>query len=221
MYVLLALVVVLAAGLLWQAYKLENLSSEHFLTRGQLDAYKLENSRNLTLRDAQWDTLVEFKEGGFSVRLPDGWGPLEKDAAANYLALRGELQPQVRGGNQTDVNEVSSARKDFGRIFTVQLIDKGSVPVPRGTAEEFTIQPPEVGSKAIAATKYTYVYPQDEVIPERITLTQRWAGDRDYTYLLPTPDGRELVVQYSVLASDPRNQVEIVDEIVRRIRFSD
>lgn len=220
-YLLAALVALLAAGLLWQAYKLENLSAEHFLTNGHLEAYKLENSRNLTFRSAHWNTLVEFADGGFSVRLPDGWGPIQKDTAANYMALLGELQPQLRGGNKTDITEVSDARKDLGRIFTVQLVDKGAVATPRGVAEDFEIRPPEADSQATEGKKYTYVYPKDELIEERISLAQRWAGDRDYTYVLPTPDGRELVVQYSVLASDPRNQVEIVDEIVQRIRFAD
>src|SRR5690606_35236398 len=153
--------VLLLVSVAWQAYRLENLSADLFVTKGELDGYRLENSRNLTFKDTKWDTLVEFKDGGFSVRLPDGWGPIQKDTAANYMALLGELQPQVRGGNKTDIQEAADARQDLGRIFTVRLADKGTVATPRGTAEEFVVSLPEPPHNSITGTKYTYIYPQD------------------------------------------------------------
>jgi hypothetical protein len=47
----------------------------------------------------------------------------------------------------------------------------------------------------------------------------RLKGDRDYTYVFDLGNGRQLQVFYAVYGSEPRNNIELIDDVVQSIRL--
>ena len=144
--------------------------------------------------------------------MPPGWGPIIKAADADFLIITGTAQPTVSASAPVKVTTVSSYGADGSSLFSAFLTDKGKAATPRGDASMFTIgKDPD----AITATKYTYIYPKDELVGVG---SSRFMGDRDYEYVIPHGD-KELHIYYGVYGSDPRNQADIADEIARSVTF--
>lgn len=158
----------------------------------------------------QSTTLTSGKEG-FSMYIPNGWGPLVKDTSSDSFILPGMQQPTLGAGAVTKVTNVSGYGSDSASVFAVILSKDGWGDTPRGNAEDFTIGK---GEDALVGKKYSYIYPKDDLAGIGYLRSQ---NDRDYLYKFTTKDGRKLDVVYSVYGSDPRNLVATVDDIVRSI----
>lgn len=210
-YVSTAAILLLAAAVGWLAYRVENLSADLFMANSNLSAYKLQQERQQTNSTVDWSTVVKSGKGGFQVRLPGGWGPIVNDIEDDYLSLATNLQPTLSNLGKVKVEAVKGHTKDGRGIFSIALLAKDEALLPQGAAEPFNVGKAE---DTIQGTKYTHIYAKDSTVGIG---TLRLAGDRDYEYILPAPDSKELHVQYSVYGSDPRNLVETVDEIVRTI----
>jgi hypothetical protein len=202
--VVIAALVVLAAAVIWLAYRVETVADK------QADAAAKSQADESAPEDSGGSTLVKSGSGGFHISIPDGWGPLARPLDSDALFMGGTTQPDVGLGNETVINDMASYGTDGPSVFAVLLLPKGGAAEPRGTASEFTIGK---GDEALAGKKYTYVYTEDAL--EGLGRL-RLQGDRDYDYVFSVGD-KELRVYYSVFGSDPRNFIETVDDIVRSI----
>ncbi len=157
-------------------------------------------------------TTLTSGKAGFTMYLPNGWGPLIKDTTSDWFILSGMQQPTLGEGAVTKVTNTNGYGSDSASVFIVTLSKDGLGDVPRGNVEEFTIG--EKGENALTGKKYSYIYPKDDIAGIGYLRSQ---NDRDYRYTFTTAGGQKLDVIYSVYGSDPRNLITTVDDIVRSI----
>jgi hypothetical protein len=207
LFVLVSLVLLTGAAA-WLGYRVENLTDD--VEQVKTAAAKKSEDIVVDRHDNGWNTRVTSGKGAFEITFPDGWGPLIKETGADSFILAGTKQPDVTVGEKVKITEVEGAGSDSLSLFSVILLPSGGFAPPMGEANEFTIGKAE---DAIVGKKYTHIYTQDEFIGIGHLRLQ---GDRDYEYVFNV-GGKELRVFYSVHGSDPRNQIELVDEIVRTI----
>lgn len=208
-------VVLLIAGAIAQVLQIRGLSDRVAdLERQLLAQAEAEVTEQLAadMHNNGWNTVIKSGRGGFELTLPDGWGPVVNDKESDFVIMMGMKQPTLATGNKVVVTETEGFGTDAPSLFSVILLNKSEAapPLAQGAAEEFSIGK---GEDEIKGTKYTYIYPKDELSGIG---TQRFQGDRDYEYVLPVGD-KELRVYYRVYGSDPRNFATTVDEIVQRI----
>lgn len=158
---------------------------------------------------------VETKsgKGGFSIIFPDGWNNIRRDKESDRFVISGTDQPEFKAGQRAMVTDVAGYGSDSAIVFSAMI--HNNFAAPQGEATDFVFGK---GDDLVSGKKYVYEFEQDEL--EGIGY-QRIKGDRNYTYVFPLggSDGkRELRVTYSVYASDPRNNIEKIDEVVRTIR---
>ena len=160
-----------------------------------------------------FNTAAESGKGAFTIIFPDGFSPLQKPLDSDSFYLMGTQQPEIKVGEKVVINELESFGTDAPSLFSVLVHDNFSD--PRGTAEDYTL----VNGKQnpIAGKKYVYSYEQDEAVGIGY---QRFKGDRDYEYIFPLKDGKQLRVFYSVYGVDPRNNLETVQAIIDTIRLN-
>jgi len=156
-------------------------------------------------------TAVESGKKGFSMTVPDGWGPLVVDTNSDFVVMSGMSQPTVAAGAVTKVGAVKGYGSDGAILFMATLTSDKSAWPAQGDAATFTIGK---GDDALVGKKYSYIYPSDQLAGIGYLRSQ---NDRDYEYVFTTKDGKRLIVTYSVYGRDPRNQVEAVDTIVQSI----
>jgi len=181
---------------------------------GQLESKIDQASQKTTAADDSNSnpyTTVTSGKSGFTMNVPNGWGPLIRDTSGDWFIIDGMQQPTLGAGAVTKVRDISGYGSDSASVFYVSLSKDGFGDVPRGYTEEFTIGKSE---DALPGKKYSYIYPKDDVAGIGYLRSQ---NDREYSYTFTTKDGRKLVVVYNVYGSDPRNLVTTVDEIVHSI----
>ncbi len=156
------------------------------------------------------DTTLTSGKGGFTMRVPAGWGLLTKDKSSDTFFITGMGQPYLGKGAITRVQDVEGYGSDNAMLFMATL-SKDGWDKPRGAAEDFTIGAKE---EPITGKKYSYIYPKDEIVGIG---WMRYQNEREYQYVFDAGDGRKLTVVYNVYGSDPHNHAATVDEIVRSI----
>jgi hypothetical protein len=195
--------VVLAAAVTWLFFRVDSLADKQGQSTHQAQDLPTQMS------GAEL-TVVKSGGGGFHMSFPGGWGPLVNVLDRDALYMGGTAQPVMAAGKKVEVIETQSYGTDSPSVFSAQLLDKGQAAPPQGTPTEFSIgKEPDM----VVGKKYTYTYGEDTLAGIGHL---RLEGDRDYEYVLPF-NNKELHVYYSVYGSDPRNQVETVDEIVRTV----
>lgn len=159
--------------------------------------------------------LYHTEESGkkaFSMTIPDGWTvvkPLDQDS----FYVMGMKQPEIKPGTDPQIDETESFGTDSPSVFSVVKFNDGFDDVyTQGTAKEFNVGKAE---DMLKGKKYTYIIEKDEI---QGIGTERFKGDRDYTYVLETPDGGVIVASYSVYGSDPKNLVETIDKVIQSIQ---
>lgn len=157
------------------------------------------------------NTTLTSGKSGFSMTVPNGWGPMVRDTQSDMFIMAGMEQPILDPMAATKVIDTKGYGSDNASVFVVRLSAEGTGDVPRGTAEEFTIGK---GDEVLVGKKYSYTYPKDDMAGIGYV---RHQNDREYFYQFTTADGRKLDVYYSVYGSDPRNLSVYVDEIVHSI----
>lgn len=209
-------VVLLIAGAIAQVLQIRGLSDRvadlerQLLAQAEAEVAEQQGETN----GNGWGTVIKSGLGGFEVTLPDGWGPVVKDKESDTLAVISNKQPDLGWGKKVEVTEVDGFGTDAPIFFSIRLADAGTFAPPQGEGQEFTFSN---NKNPIKGTRYTYVYPKDELLgDEGVGMGARLAGDRDYTYVVSAGD-KELRVFYRIYGSDPRNLVETVEEIVQRI----
>lgn len=173
------------------------------------------DSSTSTKADEKPAKVIESKSGNgsFSIVLPDGWNNVIRVKDADYFLVTGTDQPEFKAGKRAMVTDVMGYGSDSPLVFSALIHDNFAPPL--GEATDFVFGK---GDKLVSGKKYVYEFEQDEL--EGIGY-QRIKGDRNYTYVFPLGGSngkRELRVNYSVYASDPRNNVSQIDDVVRSIR---
>lgn len=151
-----------------------------------------------------------------TVSFPIGWQgiirPLDRDA----FYLPGTTQPTAATGRSTEVTDIATYDNRSPYVFSL-LVSEDPTPQPEGTATDFSFGEDD----SIAGKKYTQRYSKDT----ETTNGRRSDGDMKYTYVFTIEDEGdegdelELRIEYNVYQTDPRNQVDLVDEMVRTIAF--
>lgn len=152
-------------------------------------------------------------KGGFSIVLPDGWNNVIRDKNSDLFVVAGTNQPEFGTGRRAMVVDSEGYGSDSALVFSAQIYDNFAPAM--GEATDFLFGK---GDDLLSGKKYVYEFDKDEL--EGIGY-QRIKGDRNYTYVFPLGGSngkRELRVTYSVYASDPRNNIDKIDEVVRSIR---
>jgi hypothetical protein len=198
--------VLLAGAVAWLIYRVENLPENKTVTSTE----KSDSATSDDQYDTGWNTTVSSGKGAFKITFPDGWGPLIKDKGADSFIMSGAKQPNLVKGAEVKIIEVEGSGSDNLSLFSAVLLPTGSFAPPQGEASEFTIGK---GEGALVGKKYTHIYPKDDLVGIGYLRLQ---GDRDYEYAFKVGD-KELRIFYGVYGSDPRNQIDAVDEIVRTI----
>lgn len=195
----------IAMAVAWLAYRVENLPAQ---PSSQPSAQT--ETRMTEKTPTNQSTTVTSGKGGFTVTLPDGWGPGTKATAADLLIMSGTAQPSPGENSGVKVTEVANYGSDNPFVFSIVMLDKGGFAAPQGEATDFSVGKAE---DELKGKKYVHTYLKDS---ETGVGKLRLAGDRDYEYVF-TVGAKELRVFYSVYGSDPRNHIETVDDIVRSI----
>lgn len=154
----------------------------------------------------------ESGQKAFSMIIPDGWNiikPLDQDS----FYVMGTSQPEFMIGSLPEIEEAESFGTDAPSVFSVVVVPSYDESYIQGESEEFSIGKAE---EELKGKKYSYIFEEDEL--EGIGY-QRFKGDRNYTYLLNLPDGRFIIATYAVYGSDPRNNVETIEEVIGSIRL--
>lgn len=199
-------VLALTGAVIWLVFSLNHLVDRV----GSLEKDKADAADTSQPQAPNYTNLTSGK-GGFTMVVPEGWGPLIKDTTSDFFLLPGMQQPTLGAGAVTEVRSLAGYGSDSASLFAVILSKDGWGETPRGGVEDFTIGK---GEDALIGKKYSYIYPKDDTAGIGYLRSQ---NDRDYLYTFATKDGRKLDVIYSVYGSDPRNLVPTVDEIVRSI----
>lgn len=146
--------------------------------------------------------------GLFSIEFPDGWGDIFRTTNSDLMIIKGNKQPIKKDGLAPVVKDISGDGLEEPYILAIQFY--GNLVEPKdATVSDFTIGS---GSDKITGKKYVYKY--------TATGNGRTKGDIDYQYEFPVKNGDqegELVIFYHVYNSDPTDQVNTVDDIVRSI----
>lgn len=159
-----------------------------------------------------WSEPIHSGKHAYAVSFPDGWSVL-KDTNSDSFMISGETQPVTSAGKAAKVT--STVFGSDGPIVLFVTVQARS-DVPQGTVSEFTLQNGK--ENPIKGKKYAYEYTADST-GEGLG-GQRIKGDRDYTYVFDVGDGKELRVMYFVYASDPRNLVQTIDQLVNTIKLN-
>lgn len=157
-----------------------------------------------------WSSPVVSGKGAFSVRFPDGW-VVSKDTASDAFMIGGETQPTTKLGVPAKVTSTQFGSDGPVVLFITGV--NGLITPPRGDATSFTLNDKD---SPVTGTRYAYEYPADTADG----MGARIRGDRDYTYLFDLGAGKHLEILYSVYGSDPRNNVETIDALVRTIQLN-
>lgn len=153
---------------------------------------------------------VTSGKGAYSISFPNGWNVLKDDASDSFM-VAGETQPAADSSEVAKVTTTTFGG-DGAFVFLATIQDKSDV--PKGVAKDFTLTNGK--DHPIQGKKYVYEYEADT--PAGLGASdERIKGDRDYNYVFDLGGGKELRVMYSVYASDPRNLVSTVDQIVNSI----
>jgi hypothetical protein len=163
-----------------------------------------------------WSKTVTSGKGGYTITFLDGWH-VARDTQSDSFMIGDEQQPEAKTGTPATITS-GAFGGDGPSVLFITLNDKGFV-TPKGTASDFLLENGK--TNPVQGKKYVYVYPADEVEPQSGGIGGgRLQNDRDYTYVFNVGNGKELTVSYSVYASDPRNNIETIDTLVRTIRLN-
>jgi hypothetical protein len=157
-----------------------------------------------------WEDVVSSK-GRFTVSIPNGW---EIQSATEYdgFLIRGEKQPTMDTSKKLKVTKIDSFCCHGPDVFSMKVDEKQQT--PRGEVTDFTVNNGDK-TNMLTGKKYVYEYDQD-LKGDYVT---RVKGDRDYVYTFDVGGGKELVINYSVYASDPKNQISTIDKLVQSLRL--
>jgi hypothetical protein len=169
------------------------------------------DDKNATTSDG-WSQPVASGKNAYTVSFPNGWNVLRDDASDSFM-VSGEAQPTANSDQAAKITTTTFGG-DGAFIFFAGVQDKSEA--PQGIAKDFTL----VNGKdhPIKGKKYVYEYEVDT--PTSFTSEERIKGDRDYTYVFNVGNGKELIVMYSVYASDPRNLIGTIDALVNTIKLN-
>ena len=164
-----------------------------------------------TTPDENADLSVRVTSGKkvFDVNLPEGWGPIHNATDTDYLAIGGKEQPDIHSGKPPMITSGPMYGGDSPVLFSMGVYKKNGVSPPEGEGRDF-----KIGD--LKGKKYRLEYTTEDYTQG---LGTHLKGDIHYDYEFTLKDKRVLRVWYSVYASDPRNLVETVDELVRSINI--
>lgn len=173
-------------------------------TQGVKDSVKDTTSNPLTTR---------VTSGGktFSVLIPDGW-KIVKDKTSDFFLIGGKTQPKISAGTKPQIEEVEGFGGDGPSVFAIFTEEQSVDYKPNGTATAFNLGKAET---LLQGTKYTYVYDKDDS-GEGIG-SGRLKGDRDYQYVIKLKNGKQIRAWYNVYASDPVNNVDVIESMLQSI----
>jgi hypothetical protein len=159
-----------------------------------------------------WNKTVTSGKGAFRITFPDGWN-VARDTNSDAFMIGGEAQPTVKAGTPAVVT--SAPFGSDGPVVLFIFVSSGADSAPRGAASDFLLENGK--TNPVQGKKYVYEYPADLAADVG---GQRIKGDRDYAYVFDLGGGKHLEVLYSVYASDPRNNIQTIDELLRTIRLN-
>lgn len=148
--------------------------------------------------------------GLYSIEFPDGWGEILRTTDSDLILIKGDKQPIKSAGVAPVIKDIPGDGLVEPYVLAIQFYGNAIEPED-ATVSSFTIGK---GSEKITGKKYVYKYTADS--------NGRVKGDTDYQYRLPVKNGDsdgELIISYRVYNSDPTDQVNIVDDIVRSINL--
>lgn len=160
--------------------------------------------------DDGWSDPVASGKNAYTISFPNGWN-VSKDTNSDSFMISGETQPSMNAATPAKITTTAFGG-DGAFVLLATIQDQSEA--PQGTASDFTLQNGK--EHPIKGKKYAYEYTADT--PYGIGST-RIKGDRDYTYVFNLGGGKELHVMYSVFASDPRNLINTIDEVVNTIKL--
>jgi hypothetical protein len=159
-----------------------------------------------------FNTTVASGLNAFEVTFPDGMGDIVKPLDSDSFYVMGTHQPDFKVGGSTTIKESESFGTDAPSLFSIIVHDSFSD--PQGIEENYTL----VNGKEnpIQGKKYVKIYESDELVGIGY---QRFKGDRDYEYVFPLPNGKQLRVFYSVYGVDPSNNLTTIESIIETIKI--
>jgi hypothetical protein len=160
-----------------------------------------------------FNTTATSGLGAFEVIFPDGMGEIIKPMDSDSFFVMGMTQPDFKVGGETTIKELESFGTDAPSLFNIVVGENFAE--PRGTVEEYTLVNGKENS--IVGKRYIYIYEADT--EEYGIGYQRYKGDRDYEYIFPLGNGKQLRVYYSVWGTDPRNNSVTIEDIIATIRI--
>lgn len=182
---------------------------EQCAANGQTFVKQIDNN-NQAFNGAGWEDIRSAK-GGFTVSIPQGWEELLRAQDIDGLMIKDTKQPTESAGKEVQVADVEIFCCHGPNVFSLRITDNFAE--PQGDSTEITINNGDK-TNVLTGKKYVYEYPADF----NDTYVTRIKGDRDYAYVFNLSASKNLIVQYSVYASDPRNQIETIDALVQSIR---
>lgn len=162
-----------------------------------------------------WNTSVTSGRKAFEITFPDGMGEVIKPLDSDAFYIMGMNQPSLQPGETVNVRETEGFGTDSASLLSIVLLDQ-EITQPQGIQESFTLANRK--ENPVIGKKYSYTYENDEI--EGIGY-QRFAGDRNYTYVFPLKNSHQLVIFYAVYGNDPHNHMATVEEIINTIYIRD
>ena len=202
---LLVLLTATLSGTGWYVY---NQATKNDDTTKNQTTTSVANSKD---SDENGLKIVKSGKNGFQVAFPQNWGKIYNVLDGDFMIKVDENQPDKTNEKTLKIQEVPSLGRDGSVVFSI-IYDKETVqPNPDASSSPFTI---DKGINAVKGTKYVYEYSGDT----GPGLGARKKGEKEYMYFFEH-GGKNLVVTYNIYASDPRNFVDQVDDIVRSIQL--
>lgn len=154
-----------------------------------------------------WSRRYTSADNAFTVAFPDGWQVVRvTDSGAFHIS--GKTQPTVTLGTPAVVTDIENYGTDSPGVLSIVVSDNFAP--AEGAPTDIAIGKDDQRT----GKKYRFEYTEETLVGIGIP---RLKGDLDYTYVFPLEDGKELRVFYSVYGSDPRNQVETIDQLVEQL----
>ena len=157
-------------------------------------------------------TITSGKEL-YDITFPDGWSGIQRTLDSDLIIIPGQKQPEVKKDQLPEIKNVAGYGKNEPFVFRVQVY--GNLVAPE--AAEVTNFAIGKDDNSIIGKKYTTVYDADTKDSLGVT---RIKGDRDYQYRFPIKEPYDqLVIDYKVYGSDPKNNIETLEQIIKSITF--
>ncbi len=208
---LLILIIVGAlAGVGWYVFNAKNKTDNTLQKTNQAQAPAQKQDASVQ-KITHASTVTSGKEL-FDVTFPDGWSGILRAKDSDLIIIPGQKQPETKKGELPTIENIDGYTKDEPYVLRIQVF--GSLIDATGDVENFAIGRDD---ESVVGKKYTYVYDTDAKDSHGVT---RIKGDRDYEYRFPLKNSSgQLVIEYKIYGSDPKNNIDTVEQVIKSITF--